>query len=502
MDVLTLIIALFVAFIFYNFHWKRRNLPPGPTPLPIVGNILTLLKYAPGTEAFRMWRRQYGDVYTYWIGEMPVVAVNDYQMMVETFVKDGDAVSGRMDIPKFHELSRGGQYGVIHTDGELWREQRRFALHVLRDFGLGKNIMQDRVLIEVSSLLEAVRARIEAGEEEHNLMQDFDVSVGSIINNLLLGYRFEGDNLAEYQELKRILSEQNHLLGHPMAMAMWRQPQIMRHLPLFNSFSKRLIRNKQTLMGFFSRQIQEHKSNVELESETEPTDYVEAYLKEAHKRNKHGEANHFSHEQLLNMIFDMWAAGQETTSSTLSWAAVFLINNQGAQEKMHEELARVTGGDRLVTLADKPKLVFTNAVICEVQRMANLLAQNLRHRTTRAITVGGYLIPEGTTILPQISMVLTDEKIFPEPHLFKPERFINESTGDLKKVDELIPFSLGKRQCLGESLARMELFLFIANIFAQFKLSPYKGRTPSLERCIGTTNPPVPFTCGIEKRRQ
>lgn len=107
MDVLTLIIALFVAFIFYNFHWKRRNLPPGPTPLPIVGNILTLLKYAPGTEAFRMWRRQYGDVYTYWIGEMPVVAVNDYQMMVETFVKDGDAVSGRMDIPKFHELSRG-----------------------------------------------------------------------------------------------------------------------------------------------------------------------------------------------------------------------------------------------------------------------------------------------------------------------------------------------------------------------------------------------------------
>ena len=101
--------------------------------------------------------------------------------------------------------------------------------------------------------------------------------------------------------------------------------------------------------------------------------------------------------------------------------------------------------------------------------MANLLPLNLIHKTTRDVTIRGYLIPKNTCIVPQIGAVLFDETIFPEPESFKPERFLNENR-ELKKIEEFCPFSVGKRQCLGESLARMELFLILANLFNQFKV--------------------------------
>lgn len=115
-----------------------------------------------------------------------------------------------------------------------------------------------------------------------------------------------------------------------------------------------------------------------------------------------------------------------------------------------------------------------------------MVPQNIPHATTRDVTIEGYFIPKGTAILPQISTVLYDEEvslersrqlatfrfiqIFPEHTAFKPERFL-DANGHLKRTDELIPFSVGKRQCLGESLAKMELFLFLANILNQFKVT-------------------------------
>jgi hypothetical protein len=86
----------------------------------------------------------------------------------------------------------GGTYGVVMTEGELWRDQRRFALHVLRNFGLGKNLMQEKVLDEVNAMVRRIKNKIFEGHTEHNLLNHLDISVGSIINALLFGYRFEG----------------------------------------------------------------------------------------------------------------------------------------------------------------------------------------------------------------------------------------------------------------------------------------------------------------------
>ncbi|KIH64319.1 hypothetical protein ANCDUO_05373 [Ancylostoma duodenale] len=162
-------------------------LSPGPVPLPFAGNLLSLYIHEPGYEAFRLWTKKYGRFFTFWMANRPAVVVTDYQLMKETLVKDGAAYTGRLEMP-LSRWVRGGDYGIVETTGDLWQQQRRFVLHVFRDFGMGKNLMEERVLAEVSDFLEKCNKRV---DEELDLRNYFDISVGSIINSILFGFRFD-----------------------------------------------------------------------------------------------------------------------------------------------------------------------------------------------------------------------------------------------------------------------------------------------------------------------
>jgi cytochrome P450 family 33 len=158
--------------------------------VPFVGNSLSLINVPRWEDKFLEWKQKYGPVYTFVSGFIVIVTVNDYDMIQEMFIKDGDTYSNRFKFKEFTDLTRGGDYGVIGTDGPLWREQRRFALKTLRDFGLAKNQMQERILEEISGLLEKVNAEIDEGADEIDFHRHTDLSVGSIINYVVCGYRF------------------------------------------------------------------------------------------------------------------------------------------------------------------------------------------------------------------------------------------------------------------------------------------------------------------------
>ncbi|CAJ0592037.1 unnamed protein product [Cylicocyclus nassatus] len=133
--------------------------------------------------------------------------------------------------------------------------------------------------------------------------------------------------------------------------------------------------------------------------------------------------------------------------------------------------------------------------------MANLLPMNLPHELMRDVQIGKWHIPAGTGVIGQISNVLYDEEVFDDPLVFNPNRFIDDNC-KLKKVDELIPFSIGKRQCLGEGLARMELFLFVANLINRFKLSPVDPNDPpTMKKTFGTTVQPREYRCFVKSRQ-
>lgn len=141
---LIVLIVLITYFLLHNFYLKRLNLPPGPVPMPFIGNLLDLLSYPPGEDIQLEWSKKYGGVYTFWIGVRPIVAISDYKLIVDTFQREGDAFNGRAQETEYITLIKGGVFGVISVEGDIWRDQRRFSLRVLRDFGLGKNVLQEQ----------------------------------------------------------------------------------------------------------------------------------------------------------------------------------------------------------------------------------------------------------------------------------------------------------------------------------------------------------------------
>lgn len=120
-----------------------------------------------------------------------------------------------------------------------------------------------------------------------------------------------------------------------------------------------------------------------------------------------------------------------------------MICNPDVQQTLHEELDKVIGSDRMITVADRAQLPFTSAVVLETQRVANIVAINSLRTATKDITLNGYPIKKGTVIIPQISVLMADPAIFPEPKRFNPSRFIDEK-GQVKHVSIFIEF--GKHQ--------------------------------------------------------
>uniref|UniRef100_A0A8R1E0I3 Cytochrome P450 n=1 Tax=Caenorhabditis japonica TaxID=281687 RepID=A0A8R1E0I3_CAEJA len=488
-------VSLITSYLAHELWWKRRNLPQGPCPLPVFGNLLSLNYPPPGYEAFNRWTKQYGPVYTFWIGNTPHIMINTFEKLKDTFVRDGDAYVDKKNPPML-ELFRGGEYGVIDTNGAKWRNHRRFALTSLREFGLGKNLMQEKILIEVQDVFR--KFDVNEGSET-NVPIIFDNAIANVINQLLFGYRFDETRKDQFVELKKIIDTPQDLFGTFYMFLAINVPFVSKLLPKA-VFEKPIIDFRDSTFDFFYQQIEEHRSKIDFSTmDQESQDYVETFLREQKKREAEGDLESFSNRQLTNMCMDLWFAGLGTTTNTTTWAIGYVLNDSKIQQKLHEEMDRVIGSDRLITTADKNDLPYMNAVINESQRCANLLPLNLQHATTRDIVLDGYRIPAGTGVVAQISTVMNDEKVFTDPEVFNPDRFIDEN-GKLRKVEELIPFSIGKRQCLGEGLARMELFLFLSNFFNRYKITPSSAGPPSLIKNAGNLIAPRVFSGIVHKR--
>jgi len=169
------------------------------------------------------------------------------------------------------------------------------------------------------------------------------------------------------------------------------------------------------------------------------------------------------------VLVDLFIAGSETTSTTLSWSFLYLSKFPEVQKKLQEEIDKVIGNSRLPSLTDRPSMIYTQAVIHEVLRYSTLAPFGLFHNTNREVQLGGYTIPKNTMIMPNLYAAHFDENLWEDPHRFNPERFI--SNGEFKRNDAFMAFSTGKRACLGESLARDELFLFMTSLFQRFVVS-------------------------------
>uniref|UniRef100_A0A1I8A1P2 Unspecific monooxygenase n=1 Tax=Steinernema glaseri TaxID=37863 RepID=A0A1I8A1P2_9BILA len=255
-------------------------------------------------------------------------------------------------------------------------------------------------------------------------------------------------------------------------------------IPFIKQRRDTLLKSNEATIEFAKRQIEKREEDIQngsyqMDENCEPKDFLDAYLLERNRRKKQdGDVGHYTKKQLIFTIIDLWQAGMETTIITLTWGFLYLLKTP--TEKMREELRQVVGEDRDVELQDRQLLPYCNAAINEVHRLTSLLTTNEVHRLTSLLTtnvlrrniwdttIDGYPVPAGTENAVVMSALFKDAEIFPEPRRFEPERYLGS---DGKAIEQkVIPFGIGKRACLGEGLARAEIFLILLNIVKNYRI--------------------------------
>nr|XP_042700843.1 cytochrome P450 2C23-like [Chrysemys picta bellii] len=449
-----LLLLLFLLLFRAPSGQGPGRLPPGPAPLPVLGNLTQ--NVLPLYRSYRWLCQEYGPIFTVWLGPRPTVVLCGYEVVREALVEHSEEFSGRAPIPLLKQLTQG--YGFVNTNGERWRQLRRFTLTTLRNLGMGKRPLEQRVQEEAQHLAQAV-----ADKQGHAFdpVPDLTRAVANVICSVVMGTRFSSDN-EEFQELQRLIMSYMCYFRSLPAQLYNTFPGIVHFLP---GQHWQIFREYERLRAFIQAQMESHRRSLDPSAPRDLIDYF--FLQQAKERGK--EQTEFEDQNLLALVSSLFVAGIETTSNTVQFALLVIGKFPDVQARVHGELDREVGRARPPALEDRLRLPYTNAVLHELQRYVDVVPTSLPHTTTRPTPFRGYLIPQGTTIIPLLASVHFDPASWETPEDFNPGHFLDEN-GAFRKRDTAMPFSAGKRMCPGEGLAKAEIFLFITTLLQSFTL--------------------------------
>ncbi|ELV13699.1 Cytochrome P450 2U1, partial [Tupaia chinensis] len=436
--------------------------------------------------------RVYGNVFSFFVGHYLVVVLSDFHSVKEALVQQAEVFSDRPRMPLVSIITK--EKGVVFARyGPVWRQQRKFSHSTLRHFGLGKLSLEPQIIEEFKFVKEEMQAH---GDQPFSPGPIISNAVSNIICSLCFGKRFDYTN-SEFKDMLGFMSRGLEISLNSQLLLVNVCPWLY-YLP-FGLF-RELRQIEKDITAFLKKIIQDHKESLDREN---PQDFIDMYLLHAEEERRSGSSS-FNEDYLFYIIGDLFIAGTDTTTNSLLWCLLYMSLHPDVQEKVHEEIRRVIGPSRAPSLTDKAQMPYTEATIMEVQRLTVVVPLSIPHMTSDATgesrVLHGYTIPKGTVILPNLWSVHRDPAIWERPDDFYPDRFLDDQ-GQLIKKETFIPFGIGKRVCMGEQLAKMELFLMFVSLMQAFSFAlPAGARKPLLTGRFGLTLAPHPFDIVTSKR--
>ncbi|XP_073530093.1 cytochrome P450 2C29-like isoform X2 [Phyllobates terribilis] len=381
MDLVTVLLGIIVILFLVNTFRNQKqgndkNVPPGPKPLPIIGNI-HIMDIGKPHKTFVQLAKKYGTVFSFRIGMSKSIVLCGYETIKDALINHAELFSERPNIPLFTEAIKG--HGIVFATGENWKAMRRFTLSTLRDYGMGRRTIEDKITEESECLIQKLRSH--EGKPFDNVTSIY-AAVTNIIVSILLSKRFDYED-PTILRLMGIVNENVKLLSSPWVILYNSFPFLAKLLP---GAHKTIFENVKEFENFITRTFTKHKKELDVNDQ----------------RN----------------LIDAFLAKQQ----------------------------------------------------------------------------------EGATVITLIHSALRDKDYFEKPEEFYPEHFL-DSVGNFRKNEAFIPFSIGKRSCAGETLAKMEIFLFFTSLLQNFTFHPPPGAKLDLTPALGSTNAPQPYEiCAVSRR--
>uniref|UniRef100_A0A7N4PNH4 Cytochrome P450 n=1 Tax=Sarcophilus harrisii TaxID=9305 RepID=A0A7N4PNH4_SARHA len=392
--------------------------------------------------------QKYGPVFTVHLGHRTVVVLTGYEAVKEALVDQAEEFSGRGKQATFDRLFKG--FGVAFSNGERARQLRRFSITTLRDFGMGKRGIEERIQEEAGFLIEAFQ-----GTKGEAIDPTFFLSrtVSNVISSIVFGDRFEYED-KQFLSLFMMLGQ----FTPPWALYEMFSP-VMKHLP---GPQQQAFKDLKGLEVFITEKVRQNQATLDPNS---PRNFIDSFLIKMQEEKKNPNTEFFMRNLTMTTL-NLFFAGYVHPFHPLLWPSpnslpplILFSHSLPTTAKIHEEIDRVIGRNRSPKFEDKAKMPYTEAVIHEIQRFGDMIPMGVARRVIKDTKF--------REVFPMLGSVLKDRNFFACPEAFNPQHFLDEK-GQFKKSDAFVPFSIGKRYCFGESLARMELFLFLTTILQNF----------------------------------
>ncbi|KAG2367963.1 cytochrome P450 [Suillus spraguei] len=442
-------------------HSQPQPMPPGPTPLPVLGNVLSLDVARPWLT-FNAWKSIYGDIIYARLLNKPILVINSEEVAKDLFEGRSNIYSDRTQSLVYEAFASDFNMGFMPY-GDRWRLHRRIMHQAFRQAAIPT--------YHPAQLHSARRMLFSLLRDPSNYTSHFQMFIMSFVLSMIYDCeaKDKGDSIVHAITSYAGLIE-NGLA--PSAMMLMETFPFLLQLPswfpgaTFKRASVKCIQAGHDMREIPFQYVKERMST----NDTGPC-FVADALNNMHL-SQEDDATTTAIKEVASIAF---TAAADSTVSTLLVFLLAMILNPEVQTKAHAEIDRVVGKDRLPEFNDRPALPYVEAILRETLRWHPVVPFGVPHATTTSDVYNGYFIPKGVAVFPNTwkacsLMAMThDPKKYPNPDEFQPERFLHED-GSLTSDTMSLVFGWGRRICAGQHVADTSIWIAIVNFLAFFSV--------------------------------
>ncbi|XP_065876539.1 geraniol 8-hydroxylase-like [Euphorbia lathyris] len=472
--VLTIVLSLGLIGVVSSLFSGKKKLPPGPFPLPIVGNLFQLGKKP--HKSLANLAKIHGPLISLKLGQTTSIVISSPSLAKEIFQTHDLNFSDRIISNTFQAHDHHNFSMIFLPVGPSWRNLRKISnSYVFSNHKLDSN--QHLRTSKIQKLISYVEQSSCTGKpvefDQLAFRTSFDVLSGDI-----LSLDMADSKSLELKELVRCIADESV------------KANLVDYFPLLTKIYPQGLKNRLTvligrLFDLFDSIFDERLQAREEQSYISTNDMLDSLFSLTP-----GNKEHIDRTTIKHLFMDLLTAGTDTTSSTLEWAMAELLRNPGTLRKAREELVQIIGRDKVVNESDVAQLPYLRAIIKETLRLHPAAPLLVPRKAGADVEIGGYIIPKDAQVMVNAWAMGRDPSVWENPELFMPERFLGSAVDARGQHFELIPFGSGRRICPGMPLAIRMLHLMLASLIHRFDWKLEDGVEPEsldMDDNFGTT---------------